>query len=74
MTIYWRPYPNLHADLSAQSAINAFARDPACAREFVLRHHKKLMFGTDRFVREEEPVMIGLLRDMKLPKEIEAAV
>lgn len=67
-------YPNLHADLSAGSASNAFSRDPGYAREFVLRHHKKLMFGTDRFVREEEPVMIRLLREMNLPKEIEAAV
>lgn len=67
-------YPNLHADLSAHSAVNAFLRDPVYAREFVRRHHKKLIFGTDRFVREEEPVMIGLLQDMNLPKEIETAV
>jgi predicted TIM-barrel fold metal-dependent hydrolase len=67
-------YPNLHADLSANSALNAFQRDPAYAREFVLRHHAKLMFGTDRFVREEEPVMIGLLREMNLPPDVESAV
>jgi len=67
-------YPNLYADLSAQSAINAFSRDLGYAREFVLRHHKKLMFGTDRFIRQEEPVIIALLRNMNLPPEVESAV
>lgn len=67
-------YPNLHADLSAGSALNAFRRDPGHAREFVIKHSEKLMFGTDRFVREEDPDMIGVLRDMQLPAEVEAAV
>lgn len=67
-------YPNVHADLSAGSGYNAFARDPGYAREFVLRHYRKLMFGTDRFVREEEPLMIPLLKEMGLPDHVEQAV
>lgn len=67
-------YPNLHADLSAGSGLNAFRRDLAYAREFVLRHSGKLMFGTDRFVREEDPEMIAVLRDMALPADMEYAV
>ena len=67
-------YPNLHADLSAGSGLNAFRRDPTYAREFVLKHAGKLMFGTDRFVREEDPEMIGVLRDMALPADVEHAV
>ena len=67
-------YPNLYADLSAQSGINAFRRDPDHARQFVLRHADKLMFGTDRFVREEDPEMIGILRGMALPADVEHAV
>lgn len=67
-------YPNVHADLSAGSGYNAFARDSGYAREFVLRHYRKLMFGTDRFVREEEPLMIPLLKEMGLPDHVEQAV
>jgi predicted TIM-barrel fold metal-dependent hydrolase len=40
----------------------------------VLKHADKLMFGTDRFVREEDSEMIGVLRDMALPGDIERAV
>ena len=67
-------YPNLYADLSAGSALTAFRRDLTYARRFVLKHKHKLMFGTDRFVREEEPSMIPLLRDMALPADVEQAV
>lgn len=63
-------YPNLHADLSAQSAFNAFSRDVEYARRFVEKHHRKLLFGTDRFIRQEEPVMIELLNGMHLPSEM----
>ncbi len=67
-------YPNLHADLSAGSGLNAFKRDLGHARQFVLKHQGKLMFGTDRFVREEDPEMIDILRGMSLPLEVERAV
>jgi uncharacterized protein len=39
--------PNLSADLSAGSALNALTRDPAFARDFVNRHRAKLMWATD---------------------------
>jgi len=67
-------YPNVYADLSANSAHNAFSRDLQYAREFVLKHNRKLMFGTDWFVQEREPLMIELLRGMGLPPEVEDAV
>lgn len=67
-------YPNLHADLSAQSAYNALTRDLEVSRAFLMEHHQKLLFGTDRFVREEEPLMIDLIRQMELPKEMEDAI
>jgi predicted TIM-barrel fold metal-dependent hydrolase len=40
-------YPNLYADLSAGSALNALTRDPEFARGFVNRHRAKLMWATD---------------------------
>lgn len=67
-------YPNLHADLSAGSGYNALTRDLEYGREFVVKHHRKLLFGLDRFVREEEPLMIGLLREMRLPAAMEQAI
>ncbi len=67
-------YPDLHADLSAGSGLNAFKRDLGYAREFVLKHRTKLIFGTDRFVKEEYPEMIDIFRGMSLPHEVEHAV
>jgi uncharacterized protein len=40
-------YPNLFADMSANSANNALSRDPAFTRDFLKRHQDKLHFGSD---------------------------
>jgi predicted TIM-barrel fold metal-dependent hydrolase len=40
-------YPNLYADMSANSGNNALSRDPDFARAFVIRHRTKLIFGSD---------------------------
>lgn len=40
-------YPNFFADLSAGSGFNAFQRDPAHGRDFILRHQDKLIYGSD---------------------------
>ncbi len=67
-------YPNLHADLSAMSAFDALSRDRAVTKAFLERHYRKLLFGTDRFVREEEPLMIDLVKSMELPADAERAI
>ena len=67
-------YPNMHADLSAGSAYVALSRDRHVTKAFLERHSPKLLFGTDRFVREEEPAMIDLIRSLALPSDIEEAV
>lgn len=67
-------YPNMYADLSAHSAYNALSRDASITRQFLMRHYHKLLFGTDRFVREEEPLMIGLLKGMNLPSDMEERI
>ena len=64
-------YPNMYADLSAMSAMNALSRDAALAKSFLQKHHRKLLFGTDRFVREEEPLIIDFLQGVQLPSEME---
>jgi predicted TIM-barrel fold metal-dependent hydrolase len=40
-------YPNIHGDLSAKSGLGALTRDDAFARDFVARHARKLLFGSD---------------------------
>ena len=40
-------YPNLYADMSANSGNNALSRDPAFSRDFIVRHRSKLIFGSD---------------------------
>jgi predicted TIM-barrel fold metal-dependent hydrolase len=44
-----RRYPNLHADLSAGSALNALTRDPAFARDFLIEFQDRLLYGRDCF-------------------------
>ena len=67
-------YPNMYADLSAHSAYNALSRDLEVTRTFLAKHHQKLLFGTDRFVREEEPLMIDLIRELELPPNMEERI
>jgi predicted TIM-barrel fold metal-dependent hydrolase len=40
-------YPNMYGDLSAGSGLNALQRDEEYAKAFLLRHRKKLMYGSD---------------------------
>ena len=40
-------YPNMYGDLSAGSGLNALRRHEDHARAFLLRHHRKLIYGSD---------------------------
>jgi uncharacterized protein len=40
-------FPNLYADMSANSGNNALSRDPEFSKGFVKRHQDKLIFGSD---------------------------
>ena len=40
-------FPNLYADMSANSGNNALSRDTGFSRKFVDRHKSKLIFGSD---------------------------
>ncbi len=44
---YLKDYPNMFADMSAGSGLNAMLRDEAHAREFIVRHQEKLIYGSD---------------------------
>ena len=45
----FRRYPNLYADLSAGSGLNALQRDPKFARDFLLEFQDRLLYGRDCF-------------------------
>ena len=40
-------FPNLYADMSANSGNNALSRDKGFAKDFIARHRTKLIFGSD---------------------------
>ena len=40
-------FPNLYADMSANSGNNALSRDAAFTSHFIMRHQRKLLFGSD---------------------------
>jgi predicted TIM-barrel fold metal-dependent hydrolase len=42
-------YPNLFADLSAGSGLNALKRDPAFAHDFLIEFQDRLLYGRDSF-------------------------
>jgi uncharacterized protein len=44
---YLTDYPNMFADMSAGSGLNALTRDEDHAREFLDRHQSKILFGSD---------------------------
>ena len=44
---YLSDYPNMYADLSARSGLNALTRDEGFTRDFLRRHRSKLLFGSD---------------------------
>jgi predicted TIM-barrel fold metal-dependent hydrolase len=44
---YLSDYPNMYADLSAGSGLNALTRDEDHARAFIERHQDKLIYGSD---------------------------
>jgi predicted TIM-barrel fold metal-dependent hydrolase len=63
-------YPNLHADLSAGSGLNAMTRDRAFALRFVERFQDKLLFGTDLCRRVREVGNVAWLRGAAASGEI----
>jgi uncharacterized protein len=65
-------YPNLYGDLSAGSGHNAIARDLEFGREFVIRHHDRLLFGTDYLAPGQEVKQFELFEETfaDLPQEV----
>jgi predicted TIM-barrel fold metal-dependent hydrolase len=63
-------YPNVYADLSAGSGLNALTRDAEAGRRFVDDHSRKLLYGTDCYDTKH----IDHLRSLELPGEVLRAI
>lgn len=53
-------YPNLFADLSATSCLNALQRDPDHARDFLIRFADRLLFGRDQYGPDHQDFLTTL--------------
>lgn len=61
-----RALPNLYADLSAGSGLNALKRDPEFGRAFILEFQDRLLYGRDYFDNAHQEFIdsLGLDRDV----------
>jgi hypothetical protein len=66
----FREYPNLYADLSADSARNALSRDKDVGKAFVLEFQDRLLFARDCFTDK----LMSLLRSFALTPSVEQKV
>lgn len=67
-------YPNLHGDLSEPGGAIALTRDPAFAREFVIRRADRLLFGSDYLAPDQPIPQFEILAAMNLPGEVQYKV
>ena len=61
-----REYPNLYADISAGSGLNALQRDPAFGTDFVLEFQDRLLYARDCFHNQHQ----AFLNSLDLPAEV----
>ena len=59
-------YPNVYADLSADSGLTALTRDPKFAKSMLTRFSNKIMYGTDNYHWRH----IDFLKSLRLSPEV----
>jgi len=64
-------YPNLYADILEPGGAMALTRDPARAREFVIRRADRLLFGSDYLAPGQQIPQFDILAAMNLPDDVE---
>jgi predicted TIM-barrel fold metal-dependent hydrolase len=67
-------FPNYYLDLSAGSGANAMSRDPKFAREFLIRHKNRIMFGTDYLTIGQPIPQQEVLRSLDLPADAQQVI
>ena len=71
--IIWRllrDYPNLYADISSDSGINALKRDRQIARSFLSQFEDKILYGTDNLVNGQKEYIDSLGLDKETWRKI----
>ena len=63
-------YPNVYADLSANSAYNAITRDPEFGYWFLVTFQDKLVFGTDICRYDMDVPMISYLKGARISQDV----
>jgi len=63
-------YPNLHADLSANSGLNALKRDPEYALSFLEKYCERILFGRDDYGSQH----LDFLSKLELSQETRANI
>jgi uncharacterized protein len=63
-------YPNMYADLSANSGLNAITRDPEFGTKFLVDFSDKLMFGTDAIGGTGRESHFDFYNKIDLPEEV----
>ncbi len=66
--IIWRlfqNYPNLYADISGPSGLNALSRDSRNAKKFLSLFQDKILYGTDNLMKNQKQ----FLNSLRLPEE-----
>jgi predicted TIM-barrel fold metal-dependent hydrolase len=64
-------YRNLYCDISEPGGAIALTRDPAFAREFVLRRADRLLFGSDYLAPGQHIPQFEILAGMNLPDDVQ---
>ncbi len=59
-------YSQLHADLSGASALNALQRNATIGKEFLLKYHRRILFGRDYYGGE----LNEFLQPLDLPEDV----
>ena len=66
-----KKYPNLYGDLSEPGGEKALSRDPAFARDFLIRNANQLLFGTDVLMPGQKIPQFELLDSFNLPEDVQ---
>jgi predicted TIM-barrel fold metal-dependent hydrolase len=67
-------HPNMYADLSANSGLNAITRDPDFGIPFLIKYADKLLFGTDAQGGRGRESHFELYNQIDLPGEVRAKI
>lgn len=62
-------YPNLYADISAESGYNALKRNVEYSKKFLEKHSHKILFGTDYLFYRQEIKIINFLKNINISRK-----